>query len=669
MTTHPTRHAAPTSPSLRALWSLMGGTAIALLAVALLDRLTHVPPPSSLLTVTRAEVLVSNAARPPPTNADWQSITLPTALSTPRQQPLSVWLRFQIPAGMDPQSLPNIMVKRPYATVVIYVDGQLLTDSGSTRDPLPQYRYDLRYNLPAALFEHHAQPEVHVRFLKERGDLTLRPIWFAPAADMQSYKRGRNAVEKPWQQAMAFLLGALAMVYAALWTTRRRDTHFGWFALALAMWSLHIQIGLPNTPSLGSGPFWWPLSWISLGWFIIACYFFSNRYWPQPQPRLERLVLAAGAAGSATIWLAAQANSPWHPLFAEWLWLPALLLLAGLLLGRMLRATLGQPLSHADTWLPVVTLVLLLVGARDYLFDLGAFPVGTDYVRYFPLCAPLVILGFGSALFRRYTAAVRGIEALNRDLEQRVEEKSRALAEGWQRLTESETQRARLAERERLMREMHDGIGGQLVQAMALVEASPGGDADALRDVLQACLDDLRLILDSSDPASDSLADALAQFRQRIAPRLARIGLELEWPWQDMPELPRAEPDLALQWLRILQELITNTVKHAHAQRIQVRFQLRPATRTESRAFLILDYADDGIGLPPPEMREGRGLPGIESRLRSLGGRLHLLKPAQGSACRVELPLCSAPIERSDDEDQAPSPATKIREGFGDAPD
>lgn len=635
----PADRTAPVASAMGVLRLIAVGCVIALVLVLSLDRLTHVPPPASLRTVSDAEVLVSDADRPPPATAGWRPIALPAKVPASRSQPLSVWLRLDVPDGLDLEALPNIMVKRPYATVVIYVDGRLLTDSGTRRDPLPQFRYDLRYNLPSVMFERGARPEVHLRFIKEQGDLALEPLWFAPAAEMQAYKRGRNAVEKPWQHTMAFLLATMALVYAALWATRRAETHYLWFALALAMWALHILIGLPNAPRLGSGAFWWPVSWISLGWFVIACYFFANRYWPQPQPGLERLVLAGGMVGTATILLTAQSNLGWHPAFANRAWLPAVLGVGALLLGRMIRATAGQPFAQGDTWLPIVALVLLLVGIRDYLYDLGLFPVGTDYVRYFPLCAPLVIVGFGSVLFRRYTEAISGIEALNRELELRVEEKSLALADGWRRLTESETQRARLAERERLMREMHDGIGGQLVQAMALVEAPGGGDSESLREVLQSCLDDLRLILDSSDPSSDSLSDGLAQFRVRMAPRLARIGLDLDWPWQDMPELPRVEPGQALQLLRILQELVTNTVKHARARRIRVRFSLRRAGSGGSCGTLAMDYADDGRGIPPGDSHEGRGLPGIRARVASIAGRWFLLRPAAGFACQVLLPL------------------------------
>jgi hypothetical protein len=79
---------------------------------------------------------------------------------------------------------------------------------------------------------------------------------------------------------------------------------------------------------------------------------------------------------------------------------------------------------------------------------------------------------------------------------------------------------------------------------------------------------------------------------------------------------------------RILQEALTNTVKHARATRI--RCGVRPADRG-----LRLVFEDDGIGLPSP-VPAGRGLGNMRRRIAALGGTLELSCPATGGA-RVDI--------------------------------
>ena len=69
------------------------------------------------------------------------------------------------------------------------------------------------------------------------------------------------------------------------------------------------------------------------------------------------------------------------------------------------------------------------------------------------------------------------------------------------------------------MADMHDGIGGQLISKLSLVEngeASKEQVAAALRE----CIDDLRLAIDSLEPAGDDLLPVLGNLRYRLEPRL-----------------------------------------------------------------------------------------------------------------------------------------------------
>src|SRR5690606_25991785 len=125
-------------------------------------------------------------------------------------------------------------------------------------------------------------------------------------------------------------------------------------------------------------------------------------------------------------------------------------------------------------------------------------------------------------------------------------------------------------ERQRLMRDLHDGLSGNLVSIIALAE-QPEPERAAIEQAAREALDDLRLVINSLDIGDRDLPLALASFRERLAPRLRRVGVELDWSMEQLPEVSGVTPSSALAVLRILQEGVTNALKHGPARRIAIR--------------------------------------------------------------------------------------------------
>ena len=200
---------------------------------------------------------------------------------------------------------------------------------------------------------------------------------------------------------------------------------------------------------------------------------------------------------------------------------------------------------------------------------------------------------------------------------------------------------AREEERRRLRRDLHDGLGSQLaalhLRAGTLRAAIPHDPAatDAgvveLQQGIHAAIADIRrLVYELRPPALDELG--LAGALQSLAAQCtAADGLQvrLDAPEQ-LPPLPAAVEVAAY---RIVQEAITNVVRHARAHTCQVRLTLADELR--------LDIQDDGIGLSP-EQPAGVGLRSMRERAAELGGTCAVAIAAGGARVLVRLPLPEA---------------------------
>ena len=197
----------------------------------------------------------------------------------------------------------------------------------------------------------------------------------------------------------------------------------------------------------------------------------------------------------------------------------------------------------------------------------------------------------------------------------------------------------RLAERERLAREIHDTLTQgfasilMLVQAAARVTDSESPAHGLLRMAAQTARENLaeaRVVVAELAPAS--LAGPLEQALQRLADRVGEdLGIPVRFSVTGASrELP-ADCEVAL--LRAAQEALANVRKHAQARSAQLRLEYEAgATR--------LTVRDDGCGFTPSPCPSGFGLRGMSSRAQMAGGSLCVRSaPGQGTTIIFEVPL------------------------------
>jgi signal transduction histidine kinase len=290
------------------------------------------------------------------------------------------------------------------------------------------------------------------------------------------------------------------------------------------------------------------------------------------------------------------------------------------------RSRQGRELSP-DQWLVgMVALFTLVTGIRDFLVVQLNFSGDAD-LRWTSISSLVLMLTLGWVLLQRTTASVREVGRLNATLAQTVAQREAELRTAFNQLRESERQRAVESERRRLMRDMHDGLGSQLVQTLNAVRSrGPDLDHKVIERMLHHALEELRITLDSLEPMDGDLPTILGTLRQRIAPALEAAGIELDWQVQEVPEVPSLDARGVMHLFRCIQEVFANVVKHAQASRVTVRTWAQDGE-------VCLSVADNGRGFPPTSgaAQGGRGLNNIRVRAEKIGARVAFRNATPGT--------------------------------------
>ncbi|HJV02620.1 MAG TPA: cache domain-containing protein [Burkholderiaceae bacterium] len=200
-----------------------------------------------------------------------------------------------------------------------------------------------------------------------------------------------------------------------------------------------------------------------------------------------------------------------------------------------------------------------------------------------------------------------------------------------------EREHAANEERLRIMQDLHDGVGSTLVSTLMLVQ---GGNADTAQTVamLQECLDDMRLAIDTLSPGEPDLLPVLGNFRFRMEARFKGVGLPLRWHYHGLPDQLQIAPHDGLQVLRILQEALTNALRHARAQAVTVDLYFTPEQ-------FSAQIHDDGCGFDAEAASHGHGLGNMRLRAQRIGATLAIYGLQPGTAVDLTLPLPPPRVE------------------------
>ncbi len=514
---------------------------------------------------------------------------------------------------------------------VLSLNGATLREFGRFDDPATDAaKLSQLVLLPSGLL--HAGPQAN-EIVIETSEQALRggglsAVRFGPAAVLEAAFAQRRLLEQTAVTAYAacyLLMGGLA---AGLWW-RQRDPMYGCFSLAALFGSVRpINQALPVVA----------LPWLFWGAVLAIAYALHIGLIARfivlalGRGRMRRLMGSLHVALGLSVLLAALSFA----LRRHGLWTGALALLlaVGLAVFGIALHDAVVARSRIARLIFGAGFLTMVAGIHD-LLTVRVGWLGGSSLTLMPH-AMFFFVGILAALVAaRYNQTLADYRALNANLAERVDEREAHLREAFEALRLQQQEQAVLNERQRMMREIHDGIGSQLVGLLNMVShKSP--DPVVLEEQVRLALDEMRMAVDSLQPIHSDLTIVLATLRYRLQPRLQAAGIEVVWDVDALPPMQGLAPQAVLQIQRILLEGFTNVLKHARATRVTVQARWHGES---AEPFVALKLGDNGIGLGaanPP----GQGLGNMRARAAAIGALVSIEAGASGGTeVRIDWPV------------------------------
>lgn len=526
----------------------------------------------------------------------------------------------------------GLYIRRAGNRLRVWVNGEESATFGDLKNPNADYS-----NLPlfAPLAWHALRMGTNTVLIQVAGDCRrfsgLSHLDIGPmdvVAAIQASERRKRSYPTVGVVAVCGLFAVLGLTFFFL-SRQRMALYFG---LSNGLWAVRTAMLGPVEFSLPYEVWFTLLDVTYAGWLALLS-ILCMRLTSMNKPWLEKLqwvslVVLAIASGLTAMGLGAgfklvglqftMASGAWVMLVMMW-------------------SALREP-RESSVALSLATFPMFVMALWDH-WNVWWSPARDAYQRYYysPLLVVFMLVAVALLMMRQYQLAMRSDDQYRQSLEVEVERQRQLLHEQHARELEHAQGVAVQVERQRIVRDMHDGLGAQLAGMLATVRAEQA-TPQVLESDLSDAIDQLRFAIDNLSPSDTDLPMMLAQFRFHNEQRLKRLGIRLVWVVEPMPMLPW--PARAVwEMQQMLREVLVNALKHGKPQTLRIEAHC-------TKEFCTIAMEDDGCGFDAASVKNGRGLSHLRQRSAELGLELsmHSSKSARGTRVRWKWPSAHIPF-------------------------
>ncbi|MDE2402168.1 MAG: hypothetical protein KGL90_10925 [Burkholderiales bacterium] len=584
---------------------------------------------AGVLALAEAEVLASSSATPPDEGANWQPVSLPHRWTQTRGPlPDTRWYRLKVPVSDLPRQSWAVYLPRASMNAEVWLNGVSLGYSGSMDTPVTRNWYTpLLFRVPSSVWkagDNTVLIRVRGNYFVQSG-LGLSRVWVGPSQALSQLYSSRWWVQVLGVHAANVGLGMLGAFLVVLWLRDRSQVAFGFVGQAAILWGVGVSATI--VPEAFLNLYVWDIvTFAALVWSQLSLTLFFLRFAERRWLWFERFI-----AGFALLFPAVFSLAPTQALVGLTYAMMYGIAMVGFLAAMWHAYRVRLPDRNLFAFGSMVTVP---PAVHDVLLQLNHLPFDAVYILPYTVVVQVTCMAFIVA--GDYARSRRTLDTLNQELADRVERREAELRLSFQRVAALEQAQAVSAERSRILRDMHDGVGAHLTTALRQLSpiTQQPVDLPLVTRTLRESLDQLKLSIDAMSMPHGDVVGLLASLRFRMTPRLKAAGLHLNWDVDDLPDWPGGTQAALRQLQYILFEALSNVLQHAGAKEITLR-----ARNLGDHLLLVLH--DDGRGVAgSSEGPHGHGLQIMRGRAGAIGAGIEFFSPDEGGHdVRLTLPM------------------------------
>ncbi|CAM4267436.1 sensor histidine kinase [Acinetobacter pragensis] len=420
-------------------------------------------------------------------------------------------------------------------------------------------------------------------------------------------------------QINLILSATLGMFCLVIWLYRRSESSFGWFAISCFLWILFISnILATETYIFSSSVAAARMNLIIFMLYILCFCTYLLRFVRVKKPKIERFLLILTAVFILCIWTVSlnQMKGLFDSVF---------LFYCGIYFVTYIHLCwVAVRVKRSDYILLAVCMTaIMFISVYDLrLVFISSVP---DITLLSPYTSPLFTLFIVILLGSRLDRNIKKIEHFNDELSTKIQQVSLDLSSSLNDQHRLELFNARLQERMKLSHDLHDGLGSSIVRSMILVDQCDKKIPNKqFLSMLKLLRDDLRQIIDSGSVAGNKIPETpllwAAPVRHRFSQLMDEMDIRAQWEfaaqWETEPTALQC-----LNLIRVLEESLTNVIKHSQATQVKVSMHYASPSQLE----LIIQ--DNGVGFDVDCVKQNGmsiGMRSMQSRIEKMSGNFSI---------------------------------------------
>ena len=547
-------------------------------------------------------------------------VQLPHFVQQPQSGLLHLRWTLELPPSVHTQQLPALLLPQPIQGLTVSIGQEtVFALPSSTPNRLYHWYRPVLIPLPHALLEGHSPPLIHIEQTGHLRGWYVAPVLLGELNELQTWHDRFLLLSSTLPTTVNWLSVLVGLfVLAVGWRTQAIPYIFG--GLTTVVWGILYSLALMPDIPMDTWFLWRLMLYACTGNLIYVVLRFQAALFRQPLSERIRWPLCWFLQVG---WLVFALVGPSAESMLDVVWTGMAVVLY--ILGSGWLVTRG--IRHREyaniVLLGLHGLLTALLAWHDYGLQSGRFP--THGLDAWPMLWQLVGL---QPIYLTHLSlpmyVVLSLGLLVQDHLQHLRE-------------QSQHEHALQAQRDRITRDIHDGVGARLNLMLWRTRTAPLM-ASQLQDELERTIEELRFAINPSETAPQTLTDALNSLCQRSARWGQPLGLSVEF--HAPPTLDGISAEKGLHLYKAAHEGLSNALRHSRASLIHLRL-------TAHAGCIVLTLVDNGMGIPgwdsdhqtPINGRStAMGLRSMQHRMRALGGHCDIRSDATGTQLTFELP-------------------------------